>query len=166
MTISRILFRTMIVPWKVYLKTSHKAESIALDSFTVIQNSRFTAYSFVDLYPSPFQGSNWSLCPLKKSGHFKVWTLSLSRSWESQGISKKRHFRNNLNCFESHGELLILSGVKTVSSVCDRNSLFLRGTCEVFKGEVLWCLQFASAQFRKKKYSKKQIRQDVTNYWS
>lgn len=103
---------------------------------------------------------------LKKCGHFKVWTLSLSRSWESQGISQKRHLRNNLNCFESHGELLILSGVKTVSSVCDRNSLFLRGTCEVFKGEVLWCLQFPSAQFRKKKYSKKQIRQDVTNYWS
>lgn len=63
-------FQTMIVPWEVYLRTSHKAESIALDSFTAIQNSRFTAYGFVHLYPSPFQGSNWSLCPLKKKWAF------------------------------------------------------------------------------------------------
>lgn len=112
-------------------------------------------------------GGNWLLCPLKKNGHFKVWTLIGSRSWESKGISQKRHFRNNLDCFESHGELLILSGVKRVSSDCDRSSLLLRNACEVFKGEVLWGLQFPSAQFRKEK----KIQQEANStgcfhYWS
>lgn len=136
--------------WKLYLRTSHKTESVPWIPSLLSRTPGSQPRALLTSIHFHSRGQLASVS-LKKNGHFKVWTLIGSRSWESKGISQKGHFRNNLDCFESHGELLILSGVKTVSSDCDQSSLLLRNACEVFKGEVLWGLQFPSAQFRKKK---------------